>query len=54
LGFFTRLLDQASPAERYRLATAQIVHAERMGFDSSGSPSTISMNPKAVCQRPSL
>jgi alkanesulfonate monooxygenase SsuD/methylene tetrahydromethanopterin reductase-like flavin-dependent oxidoreductase (luciferase family) len=34
LGFFTRLLDQASPAERYRLATAQIVHAEHMGFDS--------------------
>jgi putative FMN-dependent luciferase-like monooxygenase len=35
LGFFTRLLDQADPAERYRLATAQIVHAERMGFDSA-------------------
>jgi putative FMN-dependent luciferase-like monooxygenase len=34
LGFFTRLLDQAPPAERYRLATAQIVHAERLGFDS--------------------
>src|SRR3982750_1897100 len=34
LGFFTRLLDQASPAERYRLATAQIVHAERLGFDA--------------------
>ena len=24
LGFFTRLLDQVDPAERYRLATAQI------------------------------
>ena len=35
LGFFTRLLDQAEPAERYRLATAQIVHAERCGFDSA-------------------
>src|SRR5215470_3545549 len=35
LGFFTRLLDQADAAERYRLATAQIVHAERMGFDSA-------------------
>ena len=35
LGFFTRLLDQADPAERYRLATAQIVHAERFGFDSA-------------------
>jgi putative FMN-dependent luciferase-like monooxygenase len=34
LGFFTRLLDQAPPAERYRLATAQMVHAERLGFDS--------------------
>src|ERR1043166_263164 len=34
LGFFTRLLDQASPAERYRLATEQITHAERWGFDS--------------------
>ena len=35
LGFFTRLLDQAAPAERYRLATAQIVHAERRGYDSA-------------------
>ena len=35
LGFFTRLLDQADPAERYRLATAQIIHAERLGFDSA-------------------
>src|SRR5262245_19782913 len=35
LGFFTRLLDQAEPAERYRLAIAQIVHAERLGFDSA-------------------
>jgi putative FMN-dependent luciferase-like monooxygenase len=35
LGFFTRLLDQADPAERYRLATAQIVHAEGLGFDSA-------------------
>jgi putative FMN-dependent luciferase-like monooxygenase len=35
LGFFTRLLDQADPAERYRLATAQIVHAERFGFHAA-------------------
>ena len=35
LGFFTRLLDQADAAERYRLALAQIVHAERLGFDSA-------------------
>ena len=35
LGFFTRLLDQADPAERYRLALEQIVHAERLGFDSA-------------------
>jgi putative FMN-dependent luciferase-like monooxygenase len=35
LGFFTRLLDQADPAERYRLATAQIIRAERLGFDSA-------------------
>jgi putative FMN-dependent luciferase-like monooxygenase len=35
LGFFTRLLDQAAAGERYRLATEQIVHAERHGFDSA-------------------
>jgi putative FMN-dependent luciferase-like monooxygenase len=35
LGFFTRLLDQADAAERYRLAIAQIVHAESCGFDSA-------------------
>ena len=35
LGFFTRLLDQTNPAERYRLATAQIIQAERLGFDSA-------------------
>src|SRR6202795_5327210 len=35
LGFFTRLLDLADPAERYRLATAQIIHAQRVGFDSA-------------------
>jgi putative FMN-dependent luciferase-like monooxygenase len=34
LGFFTRLLDEGSPAERYRLGTEQITHAERLGFDS--------------------
>ena len=35
LGFFTRLLDDAPAAERYRLAAEQIVHAERHGFDSA-------------------
>jgi putative FMN-dependent luciferase-like monooxygenase len=35
LGFFTRLLDQATAGERYRLATEQIVHAERHGFESA-------------------
>ena len=35
LGFFTRLLDEASAAERYRLATEQIVQAERCGFNSA-------------------
>lgn len=35
LAFFTRLLDDAEPAERYRLATEQIRHAERFGFDSA-------------------
>ena len=35
LGFFTRLLDAAPPKERYRLATEQIRHAERVGFDSA-------------------
>jgi putative FMN-dependent luciferase-like monooxygenase len=35
LGFFTRVLDQAEPAERYRLAAAQIAHAEACGFDSA-------------------
>src|ERR1043165_225649 len=35
LGFFTRLLDETNAAERYRLATAQIVQAERSGFDSA-------------------
>ncbi|SDT18389.1 putative FMN-dependent luciferase-like monooxygenase [Microterricola viridarii] len=35
LGFFTRLLDEATPGERYRLATEQIRTAERFGFDSA-------------------
>ena len=35
LGFFTRVLDDAPPAERYRLALQQVVHAEAMGFDSA-------------------
>jgi putative FMN-dependent luciferase-like monooxygenase len=35
LGFFTRLLDEAPAAERYRLATEQIVQAEKCGLDSA-------------------
>jgi putative FMN-dependent luciferase-like monooxygenase len=35
LGFFTRVLDAAPAAERYRLAAEQIAHAERCGFDSA-------------------
>jgi putative FMN-dependent luciferase-like monooxygenase len=35
LGFFTRLLDEAPPAERYRLAAEQIAHAEKVGLDSA-------------------
>lgn len=35
LGFFTRLLDETAPAERYRLATEQIRQAERSGLDSA-------------------
>jgi putative FMN-dependent luciferase-like monooxygenase len=35
LGFFSRLLDDANAAERYRLVAAQIAHAEAFGFDSA-------------------
>ncbi|MGO2664530.1 putative FMN-dependent luciferase-like monooxygenase [Mycetocola reblochoni] len=35
LAFFTRLLDDVPAAERYRLATEQIRHAEGLGFDSA-------------------
>jgi len=35
LGFFTRVLDEGSPAERYRCALAQIRRAEAEGFDSA-------------------
>jgi putative FMN-dependent luciferase-like monooxygenase len=35
LGFFTRVLDDTNAAERYRLATAQILWAEKLGFDSA-------------------
>jgi len=35
LGFFSRLLDEAAPAERYRLATEQIVHAEANGYNTA-------------------
>src|ERR1044072_6426515 len=35
LGLFPRLLDETTAAELYRLATEQIMHAERCGFDSA-------------------
>jgi alkanesulfonate monooxygenase SsuD/methylene tetrahydromethanopterin reductase-like flavin-dependent oxidoreductase (luciferase family) len=35
LAFSPACSDQADAAERYRLATAQIMHAERCGFDSA-------------------
>ncbi|HVY15553.1 MAG TPA: putative FMN-dependent luciferase-like monooxygenase [Rhodopila sp.] len=35
LAFFTRLLDAAPAAERYRLATEQIAHAEAQGYDAA-------------------
>ncbi|MFJ6321534.1 MULTISPECIES: putative FMN-dependent luciferase-like monooxygenase [unclassified Rhizobium] len=35
LGFFSRVLDQAGAAERYRLVSEQIIHAEAQGFDSA-------------------
>lgn len=35
LGFFTRVLDNAHPAERYRMARDQIIHAERMGLQAA-------------------
>ena len=35
IGFFTRLLDDTTAQQRYRLATEQIQHAERTGFDSA-------------------
>jgi putative FMN-dependent luciferase-like monooxygenase len=35
LGFFTRVLDEGSAAERYRCALDQIRHAEAQGFDSA-------------------
>jgi putative FMN-dependent luciferase-like monooxygenase len=35
LGYFTRLLDDATPVERYRNAIAQFVRAEELGFDTA-------------------
>jgi putative FMN-dependent luciferase-like monooxygenase len=35
IGFFTRLLDRAGAADRYRFATEQVVLAERLGFDTA-------------------
>src|SRR5450755_4334910 len=33
--FFSRLLDAAPAKERYRLAAAQIAHAEQFGYDAA-------------------
>ena len=35
IGFFTRVLDEAAPAERYRMGIEQIVCAEQNGFDAA-------------------
>ncbi|MDQ1082104.1 MULTISPECIES: putative FMN-dependent luciferase-like monooxygenase [Microbacterium] len=35
LGFFSRVLEHASAADRYRFAVEQIAHAERSGFASA-------------------
>ncbi|HEY0260913.1 MAG TPA: putative FMN-dependent luciferase-like monooxygenase [Lacisediminihabitans sp.] len=35
LGYFTRLLDDVPPLERYRNALAQFVRAEELGFDTA-------------------
>lgn len=35
LGYFTRLLEDVDPAQRYRQATEQVVLAEKVGFDSA-------------------
>jgi putative FMN-dependent luciferase-like monooxygenase len=35
IGYFSRILDIASASERYRNVTAQIVHAEKLGFDTA-------------------
>src|SRR5699024_4868178 len=35
LGLFTRLLEEAPAAERYRFALEQISHAEQLGFASA-------------------
>jgi putative FMN-dependent luciferase-like monooxygenase len=35
LGFFTRLLDEGDPADRYRFAAEQIQRAEAFGFDTA-------------------
>ncbi|MFT4235916.1 MAG: LLM class flavin-dependent oxidoreductase, partial [Microbacterium sp.] len=35
LGFFTRLLEEVSAADRYRFALEQIAAADRLGFASA-------------------
>jgi putative FMN-dependent luciferase-like monooxygenase len=35
LGFFSRVLDHGDAATRYRLVGEQIIHAEKLGFDSA-------------------
>lgn len=35
LGFFTRVLDDAAPPDRYRLGLEQIAHAESLGYETA-------------------
>lgn len=35
IGFFSRILDVASASDRYRFVTEQIIHAEKLGFDTA-------------------
>ena len=51
LGFFTRLLDDVSASERYRLATEQIVHAEESRFQLSvGRPAPLPSRRREGCR----
>ena len=53
LGFFTRLLDQADAAERYRLARRRSRTPSAAATTRPGSRSIIFTRTKAACRRPS-